>query len=265
MLGKFLIRLFPREYCRTAEEILTLVKHHKRVSCHIATGYYTRNVRSFVPADVGVVINSYGGVMTTTLEHWIAQWKKVNLMERRYSKEDRNSYALKHAPHPPISTNRRLRLVYVFGDPILSVLSVLGKEDGRPAHHYSYVSENEFTYRTLAMRIKTRSIKAYLASDLGAFPIRQHFHNWRKEPTQHPILFIRCETIWDNLDVLQSFLGLPAGAMNCFPEKEERESSRKLLDLSPREREKLDQLYGEFSEEIKQMPDTEIRPADWFV
>ena len=128
-------------------------------------------------------------------------------------------------------------------------------------HTYFFVAGNSM-YRTFRATRKIKNINTYLRSDIGAFPIRRHFHNWRTEPTQHPILFIRAETIWNHLDVLQSFLDLPAEAMASFPKKKERSSS--CDDLSPRERERLNQLYGDFSEEIRQMPDTDIRPADWF-
>lgn len=214
-------------------------------------------VRIIVNSENDILLASYGGVMSVTMAQWLGQYKQLfNLSEAA------GAAAACHFPYPAISTNRRLRLVYIFGDPIMSVLSVF-RRHFQLFGHYAYVAGDYSQYTSLSTRIKMRSLKSYLASDIGAFPIQQHFHNWRTAPTQHPILFIRAETVWDNLDILQSFLELPDEAMRTFPKQQKRLSSYKRFGINRQEQDKLNQLYGDFKEELKQMPDTYIRPADW--
>ena len=69
-------------------------------------------------------------------------------------------------------------------------------------------------------------------------------------------------TIWDHLDTLQSFLDLPEESIKEFPPETERISKLKNLGLPTQE--KLEQLYGDFAEEIRRMPDVDIRPVTWF-
>lgn len=206
-------------------------------------------IRYCANPDHDIVVASFGGVMTEALFKWAERHKSAF-----YS----------HAHLPLLSVNRNLRLVYIFGDPIESVLSLFRRNSQREGV-YTYIAGDYSRYADIATMLKMRNLKSYLASDTGAFPIREHLHNWQTAPTQLPILFIRYETIWDNLDVLQSFLDLPKEAMATFPKKKERASSYKALGLNLKEQEKLNQLYGDFREEIKQMPDTHIRAADWFV
>ena len=236
--------------------------------------------RDIVDPKIDVVVSSFGGVMTTTLLRWLRKYKSTNAHN--------NTDNLKHTPYPPVGTNPNLHLVYIFDDPILSVLSLFRQQPSQkkstslPAkmiqlarikksdyppfviEHYLYLSRKccLFFLQHRKLRRDLGSLEAYLCSDFGALPLCQQFQNWRMEPTLHPILFVRASTIWDRLDALQSFLDLPEEAIKKFPRKKERRSSS--MDLDPPMQEKLQQLYGDFAEEIRRMPDVEIRPAKWF-
>ena len=135
-------------------------------------------------------------------------------------------------------------------------LHVAGHYWHMPREHRRFYKERKNLRRDLG------SLEAYLHSGFGALPLCQQFQNWRTQPTLHPVLFVRASTIWDRLNALQSFLDLPEKAIKEFPRKKERRSSS--MDLDPPMQEKLQQLYGDFAEEIRRMPDVEIRPAKWF-
>ena len=235
--------------------------------------------RDVVDPKIDVVVSSFGGVMSSTLIKWIKKYKNTNAHG--------NTDNLKHALYPPVGTNPNLRLVYIFDDPILAVLSLFRQQSlYKPTSLY-------FKMRRLIRTIKSGplvfveqhywhmsrehrqwfqkkgklwrgldSLEAYLRSDFGALPLRQQFQNWQMEPTLHPVLFVRASTIWNHLDTLRSFLDLPEEAIKESPPKKERHVSFK--DLDPPMQEKLQQLYGDFAEEIRRMPDVEIRPAKWF-
>ena len=221
--------------------------------------------RDIVDPKIDVVVSSFGGVMSTALISWIGKYKNTNGRGNRDN--------LKHALYPPVGTNPNVRLVYIFDDPILSVLSLFRQQSYQKsklirldfaANHYWHLSREHRLWFKKKDKLQRDldSLEAYLRSDFGALPLCQQFQNWRMEPTLHPILFVRASTIWDRLDALQSFLDLPEEAIKKFPRKKERRSSS--MDLDPPMQEKLQQLYGDFAEEIRRMPDVEIRPAKWF-
>ena len=211
-------------------------------------------VQRLVPhPECEVVVSSYGGVMSTQFIDWLSQYRRVNIN----CQNKRDAYFLKHTCYPPVSTNRHLRLVYLFDDPILSLISIFRRNfQGR---HWSNITGKDIAYATTR---KMGNLESYLNSDINAFPLQQHFHNWQVEPTQFPILFIRASTMWNYLDLVQSFLGLPDEAMASFPKKKKRESL--YADLNPDLRNKLHQLYGDLQEEVERQPDTYIRQPDWF-
>ena len=250
--------------------------------------------RDMVGPKIEVVVSSSGGVMTTALLDWLKKYKNTNDLG--------NADHLKHALYPPVSTNPDLRLVYIFDNPILVVLSLFRKNSSlktksnaalreirRPVRlksrlnsllrkfwrvlnkrgpplvvkHYRLMSRKHARFfQDKQLRRDLGSLEAYLRSDFGALPLHQQFHNWRTQPTLHPILFVRASTIWDHLDTLQSFLDLPEESIKEFPHETERISKLKNLGLPAQE--KLEQLYGDFAEEIRRMPDVDIRPVTWF-
>ena len=76
--------------------------------------------RDAVDPKIDVVVSSFGGAMTTTLLQWLRNYKNVN--------SHGNTDNLKHTLYPPVSTNPNLRLVYIFDDPILSILSLFRRQ-----------------------------------------------------------------------------------------------------------------------------------------
>ena len=221
--------------------------------------------RDIVDPKIDVAVSSFGGVISSALINWLRKYKNTNAHN--------NQDNLKHALYPPVGTNPNLHLVYIFDDPILSVLSLFRQQLSRKnklghshfvAGHYWHLSREhrQWFQKKDKLRRDLGSLEAYLCSDFGALPLCQQFQNWRTELTLHPILFVRASTIWGHLDALQPFLDLPEAAIKEFLPKKERHASSK--DLDPPIQEKLQQLYGDFAEEIRRMPDVEIRPAKWF-
>jgi hypothetical protein len=99
---------------------------------------------------------------------------------------------------------------------------------------------------------------ASLGSD--QFFFQAHFYNWYdKYLSTIPTLFIRYETLFDNVEVLLDFLGIPKTNIDSFPKKKKRSSS--LSDIPIETRKKLDGMYGDFSSELSRLDDVEIRQA----
>jgi len=72
-------------------------------------------------------------------------------------------------------------------------------------------------------------------------------------------MFIRYETMYDNLKPLHDFLNLPKSCFEGFPKKKNRIAT--LEKISPETRAQLDRLYGDFSNELAKLDNVEIRES----
>ena len=155
---------------------------------------YWVSYRDIVDPKIDVVVSSFGGVMSSILINWIKKYKNTNSGD--------NNDNLKHALYPPLGTNPSLRLVYIFDDPILSVLSLFRQQSSRinklghslfVARHCWHMSREHCLWFQKKGKLQKDlgSLEAYLRSDFGALPLCQQFQNWRTEPILHPILFVR--------------------------------------------------------------------------
>ena len=68
------------------------------------------------------------------------------------------------------------------------------------------------------------SLDTYATEGIDKFQFENHFLNWSERYSQYPVLFIRYEKIWDHLDELLEFAGIPIEEKRLFPERKERKS-----------------------------------------
>ena len=87
--------------------------------------------------------------------------------------------------------------------------------------------------------------------------LEKYFDACLKLRLPQPILFMRYETLWNNLDVLFNFLDLPTELRSDFPPYKERKS--KLISLPYDTQEQLKQIYSSLSNKIDALPDYFIR------
>ena len=201
----------------------------------------------FVPRRIEVLVASYGGVGTTFLIEFLSQFRVTN------DRHDGDN--LKHLPMPPVSLNHRFRCVYVFGDPVVAAASLF-QRDMQHAQSVKLLQHR----RDLSPIPDGMALEAYARAGADRFHFRAHFKNWHERYCVHPTLFLRHETLWDNLDALSEFLGLPDEAIDAFPEKRERNT--KLNDLPPETLAGLERMYGPLRDELLERPDAEVRGAD---
>lgn len=74
----------------------------------------------FLKKNIEVLIVSSGGVGTTFLMEEIKRYKTTN--------DPDNKDGYKHLPIPPISQNPNLKVVYLFGDPVLACISLFRRK-----------------------------------------------------------------------------------------------------------------------------------------
>ena len=202
--------------------------------------------RIILPRKIDAVIASFGGVGTTFLLSFAAQYMKLN--------HPHDGDGLKHSPLPPININPNLKFVYIYGNPQLAAISLFR----RNIHHYQSIKLQKWGKKKISPIPEDMTLQEYAAQGVDGFLFRNHFHNWydRYLPAC-PTMFIRYETIYDNLATLLNFLDLPKKCIDKFPKRIKRNSD--FAEISIETRKQLDDMYGDFSDELGRLDDIEIR------
>ena len=79
----------------------------------------------FLSKDIEVVVSSYGGVGTTFLLTYLAKYKITNMI----NDED----GVKHLPIPPVTFNKNVKFIYVYGDQRYAAISLF-----RRNYHFAH-------------------------------------------------------------------------------------------------------------------------------
>ncbi len=198
-----------------------------------------------VPGNVEIVVASFGGVGTTFLMDYLSKYKKTNFPC------DRD--LLKHSPVPPISFNREIRFLYVYGDPITATVSLFR----RKYHHWQAEKLTRYSHQRDLNILPQTSLAEYATNKVDSFEFRNHFFNWYDNYLAHPTMFIRYESIFDNVRPLVDFLGLPSSAIDDFPKRKKRQSS--LNNIEPKTLANLQKIHGSFAKELDKLNDVELK------
>ena len=197
----------------------------------------------YLPSDLELLVCSYGGVGTTFLIDFLAKYKTCN------DRDDRDGF--KHLDRPPPSRNSKLKAIYIFGNPIDAVYSLFR----RNFHHEQSYKLLE-RYRNLKPIPLGMSLETYAVEDTDRFQFENHFMNWSERQFQYPVLFVRYEKIWDHLDTLLEFAGVPAGEKESFPEKKERKTQPQ--EISEAVHASMRRIYGNLQDRLVNGPDSWI-------
>lgn len=202
-------------------------------------------IRIILPGEIKVVIASSGGVGTTFLIRHLAAYTKTNHIY--------NDDGIKHSPIPPVALNSDTKFVFIFGNPKTAAVSLFR----RNFHHLASIKSQKFKSHIMPIP-QEMTLESYTAQGIDKFNFRDNFYNWYdKYLSVCPTLFIRYETLFDNVDALVEFLDLPQDCLTNFPKKKKRASS---LEQLPRKiQQQLDQMYGDFNEELRKLNDVELR------
>lgn len=164
--------------------------------------------------DIDIYITSHGGVGTTFLIDYIANHKKVN---------DSSSFKnnlVKHLPKPPRQFGKNLKIIYVFGDPVLATLSLFQR-------NYAYLQcHKNGSYSKI---YKETSLDEYISSKQDKLALTKNFFEWSKNPTTAPILYINYSKIWQYKYLIADFIEVPNSSFHDFPIFQERSSSLNML------------------------------------
>ena len=202
--------------------------------------------RIFLPGKTEVVIASAGGVGTTFLLSYVAQHRRTN------SPVDWDG--LKHSALPPISFNPRCKFVYLHGSPQQAVVSLFRRQ----LHSYQSVKLQARGPKLISPIPKEMTLEEYADQGVDRFHFRRHFFNWyHRYLSPHPTLFVRYETLFENIRPLLDFLELPKEQLEHFPRKQTRSSLAE--GISATTLAQLDEMYGDFARELAELDDVEVR------
>lgn len=193
----------------------------------------------FLNKSIEVLVVSSGGVGTTFLMDAIAKHRKINTA--------RKIDGYKHLPIPPISFNKNLKVVYVFGDPIMASISLFRRKYQHTQsrwvqkyHDPGFIIPQDMT------------LDEYATNQKDGFLFKEHFDNWLNKYPMYPTMFIKYEELYQSLDALVSFLDLPPSFLENFPKKRARKSS--IDKLSANTVQGLERLHAAYQKEVHQLP-----------
>ncbi len=189
----------------------------------------------YIEKSIELLVCSYGGTGTTMLIRFLSDYFRCN------SEDDGDG--LKHTDKIPVSRNKDLKLIYLYGDPIDAVYSLFRRE------FFNLHSRKLLrSYPKLAPIAVGTTLPAYAEEGVDRLKFQQHFDNWYKRDQFFPVLFIKYERLWENLPILFEYLGIPTDQIDRFPKKRAREI--KQLEVATITQNNLSDLYGEFAQRL---------------
>lgn len=198
-----------------------------------------------LPNEIDLAIVSYGGVGTSFLLHFFSQYLKTNdPIDRDY---------FKHSPLPPISFNSNVKFIYIYGNPQMAAASLFR----RNLQTLQSIKLQRWDQNIVPIPSEM-TLQEYASLGVDRFCFENHFFNWYdKYLTGIPTLFVRYETLFDNIRQLLEFADIPGNSINKFPKKKCRKSTRE--EISAKTLNLLDQMYGDFANKLEKINDIEIR------
>jgi len=201
-------------------------------------------LETFYPYKFHYLVSSFGGVGNSM---WI---KFLNPDYTTYTNHMHYHLELKHVSYPPEFLPENIKTLYLFGNPMNSVISIFN----RNLQHIHY--RNIFNK---VLKPQNMTFEYFLDQGVDIFHLEQHFQNWmndNNEARNYPIILIKYETMWDNLEYIFDFLGLEKKRISEFPDKKERKSDWR--NQPKKIREKLLKIYTPLLSKINNSPEVKI-------
>lgn len=201
----------------------------------------------YLDPNIDVLIVSAGGVGTTFLIKAIGKYKKTN--------DPDNLDGYKHSPIPPISKNKSLKVIYIFGDPLVATVSLFRRQ-----YHRTQSAVMQKFRKEQVLLPQDLSLADYVAEGKDRLYFGLHFNHWCLRFPFYETLFVHYDVLFDHLRDIQEFLDLPDAFIDSFPSKKIRNSSLEQLDQTTRDG--LENMYGYLVDQFEQMPFFFINPAE---
>jgi hypothetical protein len=167
--------------------------------------------------DFEVLVSSIGGVGSSCLFDFISKYKKTN--KNHFSPyTDGSEY--KHIMSPPNINIQKC--IFVVGNVYESFLSLSNGNfiDNEPSINYVHVRNKrlDIKYKFDNNNFKLKNLKK------DYYDTYEQINNFLTSNVCYPIMIIKYENIWDNIDKILNFLNIDINEKKNFPLKYERKS-----------------------------------------
>src|SRR4051812_1073782 len=174
-----------------------------------------------------LLVSSFGGVGSKCLVKGLLQTADEKILNQAHTH-------LRLPPGKDVLDGRKM--IYMFGDPYNAVVSFFNRRKMRTRAHgfdgrggggdpFWVVKHCRNIGGKHAAMNPNWELMDYLKNGVDLLEIEQHFDNWVQARTEYPILFLRYETMWDHLQDIYNFVGLPQSDIARFPAQQPRGSS----------------------------------------
>jgi len=198
--------------------------------------------------NLELLVVSHGGSGSTLLAKFLHDYIKVN---SPVSTDD----GLLHCStpdHPLVKIANPLRIVYVYDDPRLSVLSLFRRNLhlGMQAKlRYFGSSPSEYRRVSARYRATVKNLDEFFEKGYDCFGINSFWQNWTRSWVDVPLMLLSYDAIWQNLGQILEFSGVSEpNAKNLFPKQSQRAAS--LGEISSRRLEIFNSIYSKTLSEM---------------
>jgi hypothetical protein len=209
------------------------------------------------------VVASYGGVASKTLIRGLlnhpVNTATIKLVPRHHT----------HRRCPYLYLPPDKKVIYLYGDPAhaiasffrrdLTPTSVVEPDDSHPGFAGFARAHCKYLEGDYARLSEGYCLEDFLSSPHDPFGLDDHFHRWTATPVPYPILLVRYETLWEHLDEVYDFVGLPRAEAATFPPYK-----KTYVERHPEYDEPLARLrvkYARLIADIEKRPPISVLPA----
>jgi len=156
-----------------------------------------------------------------------------------------------------ITLSGDFKIIFVFGNPYDILISLFRR-------NYCSATTKKYNFgfpETKVMKEKHKeltglSLQEYLEKGKELTGIEEYFNSYKDAKVDYPILMIRYESMWSNLDKIFDFLNISKDLVNEFPREKQRQSDWR--ELPDHLKDKLVSRYGNFYKRIEDFPDIKL-------
>lgn len=205
---------------------------------------------------------SIGGVGTTFL-YYFAEDTNLNVISQLDPGETGDYGIWKHTRHPlrendprGVSFRKGYRVVYVIGNPYNALISLF-----RRGYHYMALERLEVDAKTRDRFYPSWTLRDYLANGEDLYAFTSHILNWTcpRPPLPYPVLCIKYEHLYQELDTLFDFLDVTPGQRKRFPPQKQRKSN--FDELETADQKGIRRIYQPLHDYIESLPHAFVIPA----
>lgn len=216
-----------------------------------------------------ILITSMGGCASTSFIGWTSKRTECNcpLNSEGISQKGpgANPRGLKHRIKPPLLSDEYLniqnsfnrsdinsgpikRSIFLYDSPYNMVLSLFRRNIAMG--HAMAVTGNRPPH--------ANNLDQFLNQGVDSFQFNKQFENWTNKniECEYPRLLVKFESLWDNLDYLFGYMGIPTSEIKHFIRKHTRVN--RMSELSDEQKRKLYAIYSDLDTKMNNMSGIEL-------